>query len=112
MSQPLQNASANSSSLPQRLVEVVVLLKENTNATTKENTHQPLLEFLPQSFADQGVLKNLHLFCFPGSGGNIESVSESHGAEGWLYHNFVLTVQNGARLYCHCLRYAFSSLPI
>lgn len=103
MPSPNQLAST-SASLPFRLVEVVVLLKENVNPPNSSANGNHIIEFLPKSFADQGVLKNIHLFCFPGANGKCESLSGT-GIESWLYHNFVLTVQNGARLYCHCLRY-------
>lgn len=76
---------------PNKIVEAVFLLNQNS----KEH-----LDLLPKTFNDVGVIKNIHMFCFPFAGSTIQPEYKT-----WLFHGFVLTNQNGARLYCHCVRF-------
>lgn len=80
--------------LPSRVIEAAFLLKQSSRDYN---------EFLPKTFNDVGVIRNLHIFCFP-------VISKSGlsflGPSNWVYHGFVLTNQAGARVYCHCLRFS------
>lgn len=80
--------------LPSRVVEAAFLLKQSS---------RDFNEFLPKTFNDVGVIKNLHIFCFPVLS---KSGLSFLGPSNWIYHGFVLTNQAGARVYCHCLRFS------
>jgi hypothetical protein len=94
-----------SQSGPTRLTEAVFLL--TPSKLSKE------VDYLPKTFNDVGVIKNIQIFCFP----KLQNYHTSNSANSdgqqlyglcnefeWLYHTFVLTNQTGSRIYCHCLR--------
>lgn len=79
--------------LPVRVIEAAFLLKQS---------NREFCEYVPKSYHDNGVIKNIHIFAFPNKIAYHSTLNEpTH----WLYHGFVLTNQSGARVYCHCLRF-------
>jgi len=87
--------------LPVRVIEAVFLLECTETLEFKD--------YFPKTFSDSGALQSLPKFCFPEGLEKAQTLAITD-PNNWLYHCFVITNTQGARLYGHCMRFQSNRL--